>query len=231
MINKVEAHILRAFVNKEGKYGNPTGIVLDVHKILSSTQRQKIATQLHFTDTVFINNLNDVDVSFYNPQQETRFAGDALISTSYFLKHKLEKKIDVIRCKVGEVSTWTEGELIWIESSITGTAAWIHKQVKSVAEVNSITPEEAAQIEHTMVWAWEDESKGLIRSRTFLPDWGTLEDQGNGSGAMQLAKMLGRSIEINQGYGSIIFAQPSINTNAKVGGRVQIDTSKIIILE
>lgn len=231
MIKKIEVHILRAFVNKEGKYGNPTGIVLDLHKNLLSSQRQKIATQLHFTDTVFINNLNDVDVSFYNPQQETKFAGDALISTSYFLKHHFEKKNAVIGCKVGEVSTWTEGELTWIESSITGTAAWIHKQVKSIAEVNNITPEEAAQIKHTMVWAWEDESKSLIRSRTFLPDWGTLEDQGNGSGAMQLAKMLGRNIEINQGHGSIIFAQPSDNTNAKVGGRVHIDAPKIVILE
>jgi predicted PhzF superfamily epimerase YddE/YHI9 len=79
-----------------------------------------------------------------------------------------------------------------------------------------------------MVWAWIDEDKGLIKSRTFLPDWGTLEDQGNGSGAMQLAIMLGRKIEIHQGKGSVIYASPSSGNMAKVGGRVRIDPAVLI---
>lgn len=81
-----------------------------------------------------------------------------------------------------------------------------------------------------MVWAWENEKKGLIRSRTFLPDWGTLEDQGNGSGAMQLAKILGRNIEIHQGKGSLIYSRPSEKKYAKVGGRVVKDTPEFIMM-
>lgn len=128
MTKKVRINILRAFINKEGKFGNPTGIVVDCEQNLTTTDRQKIATKLHFTDTVFINNLETVDVSFFNPQQETKFAGDSLISTSYFLKHILGKKIELVLCKAGQVNTWTEGELTWIEASIEGTAAWIHKK-------------------------------------------------------------------------------------------------------
>lgn len=79
-----------------------------------------------------------------------------------------------------------------------------------------------------MVWAWADEKNGIIRSRTFLLDWGTLEDQGNGSGSMQLAKILNRKIEIHQGFGSIIFASPSDKNMVKVGGRVRIDKSKFV---
>jgi PhzF family phenazine biosynthesis protein len=149
--DKVEVHILRAFVNTEGQFGNPTGIILDVEQNLTSHDRQRIATELHFTDTVFINKLETVDVSFYNPQQETKFAGDAIISTSYLLKHLLDKNNCAIHCKVGQVSTWAEGELTWIEASVTGTPGWIHKQLESPSAVNVITEEEAAQFEHTMV--------------------------------------------------------------------------------
>lgn len=229
-MSKIEVNILRTFVNKEGKFGNPTGIIVDVKQNLTTTDRQQIATKLHFTDTVFINNLEAVNVSFFNPQQETKFAGDALISTSYFINHVLEKNINVLFCKGGRVTTWTEGELTWIEASIEGTAAWIHKQLENVTTINTITPEEASKFEHTMVWAWDDEKTGLIRSRTFLPDWGTLEDQGNGSGAMQLAKILGRNIEIHQGAGSIIYSSPSVKNYAKVGGRVKIDSPKFILI-
>ena len=230
MSKKVEVNILRAFVNKEGKFGNPTGIVLDVKQNFTTTDRQQIATKLHFTDTVFINNLETVDISFFNPQQETKFAGDALISASYFIKHVLDKNITLLFCKGGRVITWEEDELTWIEASIEGTAAWIHKQFENVSSINTITPEEASKFEHTMVWAWANEKTGLIGSRTFLSDWGTLEDQGNGSGAMQLAKILGRNIEIHQGAGSIIYSSPSVKNHAKVGGRVKIDSPEFILI-
>lgn len=230
MPKKVEVNNIRAFVDKDGKFGNPTGIIVDVKQDLTLIDRQQIATKLHFTDTVFINNLETIDVSFFNPQQETKFAGDALISTSYFIRHVLKKNISLLFCKAGQVKTWEQDELTWIEASIEGTASWIHKQLENDTAINNITLEEASKFKHTMVWAWVDENNGLIRSRTFLPDWGTLEDQGNGSGAMQLSNILGRDIEIHQGAGSIIYSSPSAKNYAKVGGRVKIDSSKFILI-
>jgi predicted PhzF superfamily epimerase YddE/YHI9 len=47
---KVQVNILRVFINKEGKYGNPTGTIVDVEQNLSHTDRQRIATKLRFTD-------------------------------------------------------------------------------------------------------------------------------------------------------------------------------------
>jgi predicted PhzF superfamily epimerase YddE/YHI9 len=223
MSKEIEVNILRAFVNNEGKYGNPTGIILDLVQQLTAQERQAIATTLHYTDTVFINELDPVNISFFNPQQETKFAGDALISTSYFIKHVLGKNAQTIVCKGGQIKTWNKGGLTWIEAHIEGTPGWQHQQLDNAEVVDRITKEEASHYEHTMVWAWLDEAKGLIRSRTFLPDWGTLEDQGNGSGAMQLAIMLGRKIEIHQGKGSVIYAEPSNQNVAQVGGRVKID--------
>ena len=223
MSDKIKINILRAFVDERGDYGNPTGIVLDTAQQIRQSARQKIATTLHFTDTVFINSLDPINVSFFNPEQETKFAGDSLISTAYLIKHVLEKNADLIICRGGHIKTWSEGELTWIEASLEGTPGWQHQQLASPEAIDSITPEQSSHYEHTMVWAWANEAKGLIRSRTFLPDWGTLEDQGNGSGSMQLAKILGRKIEIHQGRGSVIYAEPSINNLSKVGGRVRID--------
>lgn len=46
------------------------------------------------------------------------------------------------------------------------------------------------------------------------------EAQGNGSGAMHLAKMLHKHIEIKHGEGSIIFARPSEDNFLELGGRI-----------
>lgn len=227
MNTTVEVNILRAFVDEEGRYGNPTGIILDEEHKLTTEVRQRIATRLHFTDTVFVNDLDNVNVSFFNPEQETKFAGDALISTAYFVKHVLGEESDLITCKGGQVKTWDAEGLTWIEASLEGTPPWNHKQLDSAQAVDDITVEEAKKFEHTMVWAWADEERVLIRSRTFLPDWGTLEDQGNGSGAMQLAKMLGRKIEIRQGRGSIIYGNTAGDNTSQVGGRVRVDKTTV----
>lgn len=228
MSKVVEIHVVRAFVNQDGEYGNQTGIVVDTEHAISPTDRQKIATQLHFTDTVFVNDLNMVNVSFFNPQQETKFAGDSLISAAYLIRNKLSKNADKIWCKGGEILTWSEGEVTWIRAGLVGTPGWQHEQKSSVVEVDSITDAEAAAYEHTMVWAWVDQKRGVIKSRTFLLDWGTLEDQGNGSGSMQLAMRLGRRIEIIQGKGSVIFAEPVDKISARVGGRVMIDEVRTV---
>lgn len=230
MTKTITINVVRAFVDKDGKYGNPTGIVVDIDKEISPSDRQKIATHFHFTDTVYINELEKVNVSFFNPEQETKFAGDSLISTAYFIRTNLGRKADLIVCKGGKVSTWSEGETTWIGASLEGTPGWKHQQLASPEAVDHITAKVAESYEHTMVWAWEDERAGRIRSRTFLPDWGTLEDQGNGSGAMQLAVRLGREIEICQGKGSIIYAKPAGDKGAQVGGRVVVEPATDYLL-
>lgn len=97
---------------------------------------------------------------------------------------------------------------------------WNYKQLESAEAVEHIALEETAILEHTMMWAWIDESKGLIRARTFASDWELPEAQGNGSGSMVLAAKLNRDIEIKHGEGAVIFARPAPNGYADIGGRV-----------
>lgn len=229
MTNIVRVNQVSAFVNTNGEYGNPTGIILDLDQSISKEERQTIAAKLKYTDTVYVNSLDTIRLSFHNPEQETKFAGDSLVSTAYFVRHVLNKQADNLFCAGGEIRSWEEGGITWIEASLEGTPGWQHRQLESGDLVDTITEVEAAKFEHTMVWAWIDEKRGVVRSRTFLPDWGTLEDQGNGSGSMQLAAIVGRDLEIHQGKGSVIYASPSIKGMVKVGGRVRVDGPKQLV--
>ena len=91
-----------------------------------------------------------------------------------------------------------------------------------------LTNKEVAIMEHTFVWAWVDEEKGIVRARTFASDWCIPEDEANGSGSMKLATMLNREITIIHGKGSVIYARPTNNHFAEVGGYVSNIIDKIL---
>lgn len=97
--------------------------------------------------------------------------------------------------------------------------------IESADAVEGIKLDDTKYVEHTMMWAWTDEDKGLIRARTFAADWDIPEAQGNGSGSMALAARLNRNIEIRHGEGAVIYAKPAPDNCADIGGRVveQVD--------
>lgn len=57
-----------------------------------------------------------------------------------------------------------------------------------------------------------DKNTGIVRARTFSPDWGIPEDEANGSGAMKLAMVL---------KGSVIYANPIAAGLIELGGQVK----------
>jgi predicted PhzF superfamily epimerase YddE/YHI9 len=107
--------------------------------------------------------------------------------------------------------------------------SWHHKQLGNAAAVEEIKLVDTVDMEHTMVWAWIDEAKGLIRARTFAKDWDIPEAEGNGSGSIMLAAIINREIKIKHGKGSIIFAKPASNNFADIGGYIIED--KTILLQ
>lgn len=227
-MNSIIVHMLRVFVNKEGKFGNPVGIVLDEKQELSPTNRQSIATKVGFSETVFINDLNTGSVSIYNPTKEVKFAGHALTGTAYFINKILGKPISLLECKGGKIKTRHEGELTWIHASLEGTPPWHHEEFPNADAVEELPI--SSNKEHTVIWSWLDKNKGIIRARTFAPDWGIPEDEANGSGSMQLAAILGRPLEIRHGKGSIVYAKPTEKGSADVGGRVEQDKSQKVAI-
>ena len=120
----------------------------------------------------------------------------------------------------GDIAIKHERNIMWVRASVETLPQWNIKHVDKVVDVEIIKVEDTSTMKHTIVWTWIDESKGLIRARTFAADWAIPEAQGNGSGAMFLATILNRPIEIKHGEGSVIFARTAENNAVEVGGRV-----------
>ncbi|MBI5620582.1 PhzF family phenazine biosynthesis protein [Candidatus Gottesmanbacteria bacterium] len=220
MNNGIKIHTLRVFVDEKGNFGNPVGVILDEKNQIDKKERQRITTGLGFSESVFINDLRIGDVSIFNPRKEVSFAGHAMVGTAWFINKTTSQRIDSLTCAGGSIKTWVDNDKIWIRANLSMMPAWQFEQLKNTMEVVNLSPPLTLSKKHTFVWAWLDEIKGLIRARTFAPDWGIPEDEANGSGSMKLAATLGRSIEIMHGKGSIIYAKPWKSDFVDLGGRV-----------
>jgi predicted PhzF superfamily epimerase YddE/YHI9 len=215
-----DAHMLRVFTDAGDNFGDAASVIIDEGKQIPDTERQTIARKLKTGETAFVNDVANANVSIVHPQGEIGFAGVAVLGVAGLLSKLHGTPIEAIRTRDGNVKVWQDGELTWARANLSILPPWNYKQLESSEAVERIRVEDMMQAEHTMMWAWMDESRGLIRARTFAPDWDIPEAQGNGSGAMVLAVRLERGIEIKHGQGSVIFAKPADNDCADIGGRV-----------
>lgn len=220
----MEINVVNVFVNIDGQFGNPVGIVVDEEGKINENERQRIATKLNFSETVFINSLGNVpELSIYNPQHKVKFAGHAVLGTVYFIRHILGKNIDSIKCSNESVKILLDGEITYVKAPLSIMPAWNFEQLDSSRKVEELTKEKITHLQHIFIWSWINEKEGTVRARTFAPDWGIPEDQANGSGSMKLASQLNRNLIITHGLGSVIYARPSGSEFAEVGGLVKID--------
>ena len=212
--------MIRVFTDTKGNFGDAASVVMDEGRHIPDTERQTIARKLNTGETAFVNDMASANVSIVHSQGEIGFAGVAVLGTAWLLSKFVGAPIEAMHTRDGEIKVWQDGKLTWARASLSILPPWNHKQLESAEAVEHIKLEDMAQVEHTMMWAWIDEDKGLIRARTFAADWDIPEAQGNGSGSMALAAKLGREIEIRHGEGAVIFAKPAPNNCADIGGRV-----------
>ena len=223
-MNNLNIHTVRVFVDEKGMFGNPVGIILDEGKKIPTVKRQRIVKDLRYSESVFINDINDRNISIYNPQQEIAFSGHALIGTAWYFSNFLKKKVDFIECQGERIFTWQEGGNTWIKANLSSTPLWNQEKLDSAAAVENLSKSETTLKKHTIVWAWLDKNKSIIRARTFAPDWGIPEDEANGSGAMQLSATLGCDLTVIHGKGSVIYTKNQASGIVAVGGRVKISS-------
>lgn len=221
-----DTHILRVFTDSNGNHGDLASVVIDEGRRIPDTKRQAIARKLNTGETLFINDLPKADISVMHPQGEIGFAGVVVLGGAWLLSKLNGSPINAMYSRDGKIKVWQDGELTWAQASLSIMPPWNFKQLENVEAVERITLEETETLEHTMMWAWIDEAKGLIRARTFAADWDIPEAQGNGSGSMVLAARLNRDIEIKHGLGAVIFAQPSSDGYVNVGGRIAANSTE-----
>jgi predicted PhzF superfamily epimerase YddE/YHI9 len=211
-------HVLRVFTNDEGEWGNRLGVFRDGAQV-PEADRQAIAAELGFSETVFVEDAARGVLRIFTPVLELPFAGHPLVGTGWLLAQ--QGGAAALHPPAGEVRTRVEGDLAWITGRPEWSPPFEYLQLGSPAEVRALRGSPGGGMTYT--WAWIDDDAGTVRARSFAPEAGIAEDEATGSAALALCARLGRPITVHQGHGSVLNARPLDGGRAEVGGRVALD--------
>jgi predicted PhzF superfamily epimerase YddE/YHI9 len=215
-----ELHVLRVFASEDGSGGNPLGVVLDGTRVPTG-ERQGIAAELGFSETVFVDDPESGEIRIFTPTVELGFAGHPTVGTAWLLARQ-RGSVEVLRPPAGEVLARAEGG----NAAVTADPAW----APTFEWERLPTPEDVDALEgphdgHDAIgyWSWLDEDAGLVRARVFPVRYGVPEDEATGAAAILLCAQMAREIEIRQGRGSVLHARPGPGLTVELGGRVELD--------
>ena len=210
-------HVLRVFANEEGEWGNPLGVFLDGDQV-PGAERQRVAAELGYSETVFLDDPEQGGLAIYTPAAEIPFAGHPLVGTAWLLARE-GRPPGALRPPAGEVGVRIEGDGAFIE----GRGDWsaFHAvELEGPAQIDQLRGSPEGVEGDVYAWAWIDEAAGTVRARSFAPDFGIPEDEATGSAALGLAVELDRELTIHQGAGSVLLAR------ALGGGRGEVGESR-----
>ena len=223
-----DVRVLRVFTDGEGRFGNPLGVVLDPSG-LDDAGRQAIASELNFSETVFVENIERAELRIFTPARELPLAGHPLVGTSWLLSQVTGGEVRVLRPlqASADVETWMQNGATWIRARVEDAPPWELMQLQEPRELDGLPFPPAPDQDGREYWSWISEPSGLVRARFFAPSYGVPEDEATGSAAMRLVSQLRRPLEIRQGRGSVIYARPSSEPDyAEIGGMVVEDEAR-----
>ncbi|WP_019179687.1 PhzF family phenazine biosynthesis protein [Microbacterium yannicii] len=212
-------NVVSVFVDDEGQYGNPLGIVWA--SSWTRKNEQRIAADLGFSETIFIDGFADgiATARIFTPAQELPFAGHPTVGLAAWLRSSGDD-VRAIDVPAGKVQVRFDEELVFVTASPRWAPAFELDQLDTPGDVDAVDPDAYGDGLH-YVWAWRDESSRQVRARMFAPDLGIREDEATGAAAVRLTSKLGRDLEIVQGRGSVLHTHSLVLDGlVEVGGRV-----------
>jgi predicted PhzF superfamily epimerase YddE/YHI9 len=212
-------HVLRVFVNEDGEWGNPLGVFLDGGEV-PEAERQRVAAELGFSETVFVDARATGRLRIHTPMGELPFAGHPTVGAAWLLA-KEGTPVESLQPPAGEVSVRLAEGQAWIAARPGWAPDFEYRELASPADVRALTP--AGHSRNTYIWSWIDAAAGTIRARSFAPEEGIAEDEATGSAALALCARLGRAIAVHQGHGSVLLCRPLADGRVEVGGAVALD--------
>jgi predicted PhzF superfamily epimerase YddE/YHI9 len=213
-------HVLRVFCAEDGLHGNPLGVFADGSEV-APEQRQAVARDLGFSETVFVDDADDGVIRIFTPEVELPFAGHPSVGTAWLLRER-GHDFGSLRPPAGELRVREEAGRTWIAAKPEWAPQFEYIQLASPGEVDALA-EAPDSSGWTYCWAWEDEAAGLVRARSFVAEAGIAEDEATGAAALVLCSRLGRAIRVRQGRGSEILAWRRDAGFVEIGGRVALD--------
>jgi predicted PhzF superfamily epimerase YddE/YHI9 len=212
-------HLLRVFVNDDGEWGNRLGVFLDGAEV-PRAERQRVATELGFSETVFVEDRATGRMAIHTPAVELAFAGHPTVGVAWLLARE-RRPMETLRPPVGEVAVRHDGEATFVAARPEWAPPFEYEQLGAPGEVRALDP--TGRTANTYAWAWIDEAAGTLRARAFVPEAGIVEDEATGSAALALCARLGRPVTVHQGHGSVLRCLPLTDGRVEVGGRVALD--------
>jgi predicted PhzF superfamily epimerase YddE/YHI9 len=221
MRDVAELHVLRVFTDAHGEWGNPLGVFLAGSEIPEG-ERQAVAAELGFSETVFVDDREQGRIRIYTPTTELGFAGHPTVGTAWLLA-AADSPVEALRPPAGPVRvTGADGRGARIAAGPEWSPSFEYRRLGSPSEVDRLDPGSAGSA-NLYAWSWIDEDAGILRARSFPHKEGIEEDEATGSAALALCARLGRPLVVRQGRGSVIEARPLDDGTVEIGGSVVLD--------
>lgn len=220
----IDVTVLRVFTDSEGNFGNPLGVV-DASRV-APADRQRLATQLGYSETVFIGlpapGSTTARATIYTPRTQIAFAGHPTVGAAWWLREN-GVPINTLQVPAGivQVAYGTDSAGIRARSEWAPEVA-LH-EFDSADSVFAADPADFPDDSSHYLWAWTDRATGSLRARMFAANLGVPEDEATGSAAMRLTDHLSRDLRITQGKGSVIETTWNAEGWVRVAGRVVND--------
>jgi predicted PhzF superfamily epimerase YddE/YHI9 len=220
----LDVTVLRVFTDAEGNHGNPLGVVDAA--VAPPTERQAIATELGYSETIFIASpaagATSASAWIFTPTTELGFAGHPTVGAAWWLRNQ-GTPVETLRVPAGDVAVSYDDEFTFIRARADWAPDFGIYEFDSVDDVLAADPDAYGDDVEHYVWAWIDRGAGTIRSRLFAAHLGIREDEATGAGAVRIAAHLERDLDITQGLGSQLIARWDPQGWVTVAGRVVDD--------
>ncbi|MER5637225.1 PhzF family phenazine biosynthesis protein [Kitasatospora sp. NPDC002227] len=212
--------ILRVFTGPDGEGGNLLGVVLDGPSVPGEAARQRLANELGYSETVFVDDPGRGVVDIYTPGTRLPFAGHPLIGTAWLLREH-GHQLDTLRPPAGPVPSWTADGLTWLRADPAWATGRRTERFPSPAEVEAL-PSPPPGEGWLYAWAWADQAAAKVRARGFprRPDGVIAEDEATGAAAIALTAELRRGLDIRQGAASRLLTRYEDSGLVCLAGRV-----------
>src|SRR5688500_11049571 len=113
-----EFHLLRVFCGDDGSGGNPLAVFLNGHEVPAEA-RQRVATHLGLSETVFVDDAARGEMRIFTPAVELDFAGHPTVGTAWLLA-RARSAVETLRPPAGDARVRYEGDL----SFVAGRPEW-----------------------------------------------------------------------------------------------------------
>ena len=137
----IDVNVLRVFTDADGKFGNPLGVVSA--GAVPSADRQRIATELGYSETAFIEDpmpgFGSARVEIFTPALELLFAGDSAVGAAWWLRD-LGTPIRNLQLHAGVVEVHYTGDLTTVEMFAEWTPEFALHEFNSPHDVTDADP-------------------------------------------------------------------------------------------